>query len=297
VESAAKAAGLSVVTTGEGRDFSGGRTVRFMLALASNPARTHLLELSAGFDFSGAPLQSAVESYLQETATRMKNPRPDCYVTLHGVPLSLGKFEWPIHGSTSGADTLIVPGEAWLEDSKETGLHAKIAAAITQTLGDVIFAPEQPLAEGMIFNAVRKMTDQGQIELVKSGNLQPVPVTTRYWSPKLKKFLFNDTTAEQRSEFLASKVYWLSGVLGGGEPVWLADPRDAQYLDTTVEDLKQTAQALAAEGLVQLAEDEFGKPTEVLMARKDHYEKVLADMLDFIKPSFNEQMRAGHTNM
>ncbi|MCL2660779.1 MAG: hypothetical protein FWD64_09725, partial [Acidobacteriaceae bacterium] len=133
VESAAKAAGLSVVTTGEGRDFSGGRTMRFMLALASNPAKTHLLELSAGFDFSGSPLQSAVESYLQETATRMKNPRPDCYVTLHGVPLSLGKFEWPIHGSTSGADTLVVPGEAWLEDGKETGLHAKISAAISQT--------------------------------------------------------------------------------------------------------------------------------------------------------------------
>jgi hypothetical protein len=297
VEAAAKAAGLVVVATNEGKDFSGGPTAKFTLALASNTAKTQTLELSAGFDFSGA-LKGVVENYLKEMAVRLKNPRPDCWLTLHGLPLSFGKFEWPFHASTSGADTFIVHGEVRLEEGNESILHAKVSASMTQTFAEVVPALEQPFAEGFIYNAIRKTMDQGQLELVKSGNRQPVPVTTRYYSSKRQKFIFNDTTASQRHEFLTAKAFWLSGVLGGGEPVWLVDPRDAQYLDTTVEELKKTAEALAAEGLVRLAANtEFATPTEALMGHKAQYEKELAEALAFIKPSFNEDMRAGHTNM
>ncbi|HEY8996637.1 MAG TPA: hypothetical protein VIM60_01990, partial [Edaphobacter sp.] len=265
VEVAAKAAGLVVVSVAEGKDFSGGPTARFTLALATNNARQQTLELSAAFDFSQGPLKGVVESYLKESATRLKNPRPDCYLTMLGLPLSFSNFAWPFHGSTSGADTFIVHGDAKLEDGQESVLHAKVAASMTRTFAEVVPALEQPFAEGFIYNAIRKTMDQGQIELVKSGNRQPVPVTTRYYSSKQKKFIFNDTTEEQRMEFLAAKVFWLSGVLGGGEPVWLADPRDAQYLDTTVEDLKKTAAAVAHEGIVRLAADtEFATPTEAL---------------------------------
>jgi hypothetical protein len=298
VEVAAKAAGLVVVASEEGKDFSGGPTARFTLGLASNPAKTQTLELSAAFDFSQGPLKGVVENYLAEAATRLKNPRPDCYLALHGLPLSFGKFEWPFHGSTSGADTYIVHGEIRLEDGNESVLHSKIAASMTVTFAEVVAALEQPFAESFIYNAVRKTMDQGQLELVKSGNRQPVPVTTRYYSSKQKRFIFNDTTEAQRQEYLAAKVFWLSGVLGGGEPVWLADPRDAQYLNTTVEDLKKVAAAVAGEGMIRLAADtEFATPTEALMGLKDGYEQEMADALKFIKPSFNEEMRAGHTNM
>ena len=140
--------------------------------------------------------------------------------------------------------------------------------------------------------------DQGQLELVKSGNRQPVPLTTRYYSAKQKKFVFNDTTAEQRHAYLASKLYWLSGVLGGGEPVWLLDPRDAQYLDTTGDELRGTVGTLLAEGLLRLAADaEYGAPTDKLMERREAYQAELAHALDSIKPAFNEEMRSGLTNM
>jgi hypothetical protein len=166
------------------------------------------------------------------------------------------------------------------------------------TFRDVVAAPEQPFAEGFIYNAVRKTMDQGQLELVKSGNRQPVPLTTRYYSVKQKKFIFNDSSEEQRRSFLAGKVYWLSGVLGGGEPVWLLDPRDVQYLDATVDELRGTAEGLAAEGLVQPAADqEYGAPTAKLMAQRDAYLEQLARTLQSIKPAFNEEMRGGLTNM
>jgi hypothetical protein len=298
VETAAKAAGLVVVSVEEGKDFSGGPTARFTLALASNNAKKQTLELSAAFDFSQGPLKGVVESYLKESATRLRNPRPDCYLTMLGLPLSFGNFSWPFHSSTSGADTQIVHGEARLEDGNESILHAKIAASMTVTFAEVVPALEQPFAETFIYNAVRKTMDQGQLELVKSGNRQPVPVTTRYYSAKQKRFIFNDTTETQRQEFLAAKVFWLSGVLGGGEPVWLADPRDAQYLNTTVEDLRKVAEAVAHEGVIRLTADtDFATPAEALMGHRDGYFQELEAGLKFTKPSFNEEMRAGHTNM
>jgi hypothetical protein len=218
-------------------------------------------------------------------------------VTLHGLPLSFGGFGWPFHESTSGADTSLVHGEVRLEDGGESVLHAKIAASMTVTFRDIVAAPEQPFAESFIYNAVRKTMDQGQLELVKSGNRQPVPLTTRYYSMRQKKFVFNDTTGEQRKSFLAAKVYWLSGVLGGGGPVWLLDPRDAQYLDTTVEELAAEAGVLAAEGLLTQADREYAAPTARLMERGEAYRAELARTLEAIKPAFNEDMRHGHTNM
>jgi hypothetical protein len=298
VDAAAKAAGLVVASSEVGQDFSGQPTTRFKLALAEDAAKTQVLELSDRFDFSRADLLAEVGVYMAETAKRLKNPRPDCYLTLHGLPLSFAKFTWPFHASSSGADTFLVHGEVRLEDGEPSLLHAKVAASMTVTFAEIVKAPEQPFAESFIYNAVRKTMDQGQLELVKSGNRQPVPVTTRYYSPWQKKFNFNDTKEPQRQEYLAAKVFWLSGVLGEGKPVWLADPRDAQYLNTTVAELNKTAQALAGEGLIRLASDtEFGTPTEALMGHRPQYATEVAQALAFIKPSFNEEMRGGHTNM
>jgi hypothetical protein len=298
VEAAAKAAGLVVVSTEAGEKYSGGATAKFTLALAADPAKTQLLELSEGFEFGRTDLRDGVRAYLAESAKRLKNPRPDCYLTLHNLPLSFGKFGWPFHESTSGADTSLVHGEINLEDGSESALHAKVAVSMTVTFRDVVAAPEQPFAEGFIYNAVRKTMDQGQLELVKSGNRQPVPLTTRYYSMKQQKFIFNDTTAEQRRSFLAARVFWLSGVLGAGAPLWLLDPREVQYLDASVEELDQAVKELASEGLLQLAGDAgYGSPTAKLMERRDEYFAQLAHALEAIKPAFNESMRAGMTNM
>lgn len=296
VESAAKAAGLMVVSTAVGEGSTGAATTRYTLALNTAPARTQLLELGAGLAFDDARMLAGLETYLAEAAQRLRNPRPECYLTMIGIPLSFGRFAWPFHQSTSGADTSIVHGEIRLEDGSEAILHAKIAASMTVTFQEVV-VPEQPFAEGFIYNAVRKTLDQGQLELVKSGNRQPVPVTTRYYSARQKKFVFNDTTAEQRKAFLASKAYWLSGVLGGGQPVWLLDPRDAQYLNTTVEEMQASVEALRTEGAIDRAEPEFGASTAMLMESGEGFRTELASAMTFLKPSFNEDMRSGATNM
>jgi hypothetical protein len=121
-------------------------------------------------------------------------------------------------------------------------------------------------------------------------------VTTRYYSRWQKKFLFTETSDAVRLEYLLRKVYWLSGVLGEGKPVWIADPRDAQYLNTTEEDLLRMAGNEAGEGLLAL-DGEFAAATVQLMARAPQYQAALEAALNFTKPQFNESMRSGQANM
>lgn len=285
-----------IVSTEPGEGSTGAATTRYTLALNAEPAKTQLLELGPHVAFDNAAMVDGLRSFLAEAAKRMRNPRPECYLTMIGIPLSFGRFAWPFHQSTSGADTSIVHGEIHLEDGGEPLLHAKIAASMTVTFQEVV-VPEQPFAEGFIYNAVRKTMDQGQLELVKSGNRQPVPVTTRYYSARQKKFVFNDTTPEQRKAFLAGKAYWLSVVLGGRQPVWLLDPRDAQYLNSTVEEMRGAVEALRSEGAIDRADPEFGVATARLMETGDAFKAELASAMTFLKPSFNEAMRSGLTNM
>jgi DNA-binding ferritin-like protein len=79
--------------------------------------------------------------------------------------------------------------------------------------------------------------------------------------------------------------------------VWLLDPRDAQYLNSTVEELRRAAATLVSEGLLRSADEEYGAATAKLMERREAYLAQLAWMLEFIRPSFNEEMRHGSTNM
>jgi hypothetical protein len=296
LEAAARAAGLTLLADEPGTDFAGLPTTRAVVALASDQTKQLVLELSAAFDAANPRFAASLTTFFAETAQRLRNPRPECALTLHGLPLAFEGFAWPFHASTSGADTFIVHGNIRLADGTDTALNAKISAAMTQTFATVVPALEQPFAEGFIYNAVRKTLDQGQLELVKSGNRQPVPVTTRYYSMKQQVFIFNDTTPQQRHDFLAAKVFWMSYVLGGDAPVWIADPRDAQYLNTTVAELQATAVTLAGEGLV-LLDGDWASATDTLRTEEDTYRAQVAEALAFIKPSFNEEMRGGHTNM
>ncbi|HEX6773827.1 MAG TPA: hypothetical protein VF126_17460 [Acidobacteriaceae bacterium] len=298
IEEAAHKAGLTVVSTSEGTDFHGMPTSIFRLGLTQDaPAeRTLALELNEGFAPADGQQKQGLASYLAAAAKRLRNPNPNALVTLAGLPLAFREFKWPFHLSTSGADTYLVHGVVGLEDGSGSPLHAKVAASLTVTFMEVVPAPEQPYAESFLYNAVRKTLDQGQLEMLKSGNRQPVPVTTRYYSRWKNSFVFSDSNETSRREFLALKVYWLSAVLGSNQPVWIADPYDAQYLNTTPEALQKDAAELAKDGLVTL-EGDFAAATAKLAGAAEHYRALLAHALSLTKPEFNEEMRHGHTNM
>jgi hypothetical protein len=189
--------------------------------------------------------------------------RPLHFVTLSGVPIHVSELKWPFHPSTSGADWHVLHGRAELLGSNE-GLHVEVAVGMTQTMKDALGSLEPDNAESMVVNAIRKTIDNGQLAFVKSGKLQPVHVTSRFYSFVTKRIQFPTQTEQDVMEMLKRRVFWLGAKSGKGAPVSVAHPYDCQYVNFSREKMVELAQKLAAQGLLNL-ESEFATATSELL--------------------------------
>src|SRR6202162_3988095 len=152
-----------------------------------------------------------------------------CYVPRTGLPLSF-KLEWPFRRATSGADFDVLHAVITLENSD--GLRALVAVNLSVTLREVLPSLEAKDTEGLVINALRKEVDHKQTEFVKSGKLVPLPFSSRHYNFKLKQWVFGKATDDEIASMIERKVYWQTRVVGG--EVWLGDPTEALYVDTTL---------------------------------------------------------------
>jgi len=189
--------------------------------------------------------------------------RPLHFVTLSGVPIHVSELKWPFHPSTSGADWHVLHGRAELLGSDE-GLHVEVAVGMTQTMKDALGSLEPENAESLVVNSIRKTIDNGQLAFVKSGKLQPVHVTSRFYSFVTKRIQFPTQTEQDVMEMLKRRVFWLGAKSGKGAPVNVAHPYDCQYVNFSREKMVELAQKLAAQGLLNL-ESEFATATSALL--------------------------------
>jgi hypothetical protein len=189
--------------------------------------------------------------------------RPLHFVTLSGVPVDISELKWPFHASTSGADWHVLHGRAELLGSEE-GLHVEVAVGMTQTMKDALGSLDPENAEGLVVNSIRKTIDNGQLAFVKSGKLQPVHVTSRFYSFVSKRIQFPTQSEQDVLEMLKRRVFWLSAKTGKGTPVSVAHPFDCQYVNFSREKMLELAQQLAAQGLLRL-ESEFATATGALL--------------------------------
>jgi hypothetical protein len=208
------------------------------------------------------------------------------WVTLSGLPLTF-RLEWPFRQSTSGADFWVLHGEIRLEGSD--GLHAPVAVNLSQTVREVMPSLDPADAEAPVINALRKEVDRRQIEFLKSGKLLPVPFSSRHYDFKRGHWVFGKATDEKMAEFVERKVYWdtklgnsplkpnagLNGAPASsddGTRVWIGDPAEAQYLQTTPAHLIEVAARLvAAQGLIRI-DGEFAEATPGLMHQAERFE-------------------------
>jgi hypothetical protein len=195
------------------------------------------------------------------------------YVTETALPLSF-KFNWPFHASTSGADFHVLHSEITLENSG--GLRAPVAVNLSATLREILPSLEQKDCEGPVISALRSYVDRKQIEFVKSGKLVPLPFSSRHYDFKRNRWVFAKGTDEAISKLIARKVYWQTQLVGGD--VWLADPIEALYMQTTIDHVLEIAGALSKEGLFTLAN---GRATAspALMSQKERFEAEMAQAL------------------
>jgi hypothetical protein len=189
--------------------------------------------------------------------------RPLHFVTLSGVPIFVSELKWPFHASTSGADWHILHGRAELLGNDD-GLHVEVAVGMTQTMKDALGSLNPENAEGLVVNSIRKTIDNGQLAFVKSGKLQPVHVTSRFYSFRDKQIQFPSQSEQDVLEMLKRRVFWLSAKTGKGAPVSIAHPYDCEYVNFSRDKMLSLAQQLAAQGLISL-ESEFATATDALL--------------------------------
>ena len=207
-------------------------------------------------------------------STLTQTPTPKTiYVTRTGLPLSL-KLEWPFRHATSGADFDVLHTVITLENSE--GLRALVAVNLSATLREVLSSLEPRDTEGPVINALRKEVDHKQTEFVKSGKLVPLPFSSRHYSFKLKEWVFGKATDEEIARMIERKVYWQTRLVGGD--VWLGDPTEALYLDTTTDHIAELAAGLAQQGLFTMAR-RYATALPALMDQKDRFESEMAAAL------------------
>jgi hypothetical protein len=191
------------------------------------------------------------------------------YVCLSGLPLSF-HLEWPFRKSTSGADFYVLHADIALENS--AGLHAPVSVNLSATVYEVMASLEPKDIEAPVINALRKEVDRRQIEFLKSGKRVPVQFSSRYYDFKRSKWVFGKATDENVGLLVARKVYWQTKVAGG--PVWIGDPTEALFLETTPAHLIEVGQKLRDQELITL-EGEWASANASLMAQSEKFE---ADM-------------------
>lgn len=208
------------------------------------------------------------------------------WVTMTGLPLTM-KLKWPFHQSTSGADFWVLHGDIALEGSE--GLHAPVAVNLSQTVREVLPSMEPKDAEAPVINALRKEVDKRQIEFLKSGKLLPVPFSSRHYDFKRHQWVFGKASDEAIAEFVEKKVFWETKLkspllaaedaarngapASGSVRVWIGDPTEAQYLQTTPQHLIEVAARLvAAQGLIKI-DGEWAEATSALMNHAERFEE------------------------
>jgi hypothetical protein len=211
------------------------------------------------------------------------------YVTLRGLPLLID-FKWPFHSSTAGADFWVLHADARLGNSD--GLHAPVAVNLSATVREVLPSMEPKDVEGPVVNALRNEVDRRQLEFVKSGKLVPVQFSSRYYDFKRGKWVFGRASDEEINNLIMRKVFWHSRLLGGN--VWIGDPAEALYVETTVPHVLEIARGMAESGLMTV-EGEWASANAALLALAEKFESDMKSALAELekKHAFEDAKRAG----
>jgi|ERR1022692_1353876 hypothetical protein len=192
------------------------------------------------------------------------------YVTRTGLPLSF-KLEWPFRHATSGADFDVLHTAITLENSE--GLRALVAVNLSVTVREVLPSLDPKDTEAPVINALRKEVDNKQIEFVKSGKLVPLPFSSRHYSFKLRQWVFGKATDEEIARLIERKVYWQTRLAGGD--VWLGDPTEALYLDTSTDHIAELAAKIGQQGLFTMAR-RYATALPRLMNQDERFETEMA---------------------
>jgi hypothetical protein len=232
------------------------------------------------------------------------------WVTLTGLPLTIS-LEWPFHRSTSGADFWVLHGDIRLEntDGLHAPVAVNLSATVREVVaslepGDV----EAPVINALRKEVDRRQIEfvkSGKLKPVpfssrhydfKRGKWVFGKATDEVIATFLERKVYWGTKAS--TDHLVPSTERASGggapVVGSGDgggnqvphfvrndksgeradsnkKIWIGDPTEAQYLETTPGHLMEIAGRVASGGLVRM-EGEWAVATVELMGQADRFE-------------------------
>lgn len=197
----------------------------------------------------------------------MENQNP-VYLTISGLPLSFA-FEWPFHQSTSGADFFVLHGSTRLEDG--TGLRAEFAIHLSQTMQALLPSRDEQGALPFAINVVRKVVETKDLEFLKSGKRQPIPLSSRFKNFRENSWRFMTPDPAEVKEMIRQTVFWAGHKMGRAR-VNVADETNALYTAMPEEKLLELARELGADGWIEL-DGHFAAPSKKMLDVAAEFEK------------------------
>jgi hypothetical protein len=176
---------------------------------------------------------------------------------------------WPIHQSTSGADFDVLHGTTWLEDG--TGLRADFSIHLSQTMHELLPSQEESAALPYVINVVRKVIETKDLEFLKSGKRQPIPLSSRFKNIKANSWRFMTPTEAEVKEMLRRTVFWVGHKIGQVR-VNIADETNAVYLATRKSKLLDLGLQLAAEGWIEI-DGHYAVASQKMLGQATQFEK------------------------
>jgi len=239
------------------------------------------------------------------------------WVTLGGLPLSI-ELEWPFHRSGSGADFWVLHGDIRLEgtDGLHAPVAVNLSATVREVMPSLEAKDAQaPVINALRKEVDRKQIEfvkSGKLKPV-SFSSRHYDFKRQKWvfgkatDEAIAEFLLRKVYWETR---LSTEYRVPSTERGGSESgpasrgdageqqvphfvrndksaegadskkkVWIGDPAEAQYLESTPEHLAGIAAKLAGDGLVRM-DGEFAVATDALMAQAEKFEGAMRSAVE-----------------
>jgi len=251
--------GSRILRVKEPRTFHNGYSYYFEVT-AYDKATDFCLPAEALEDMEGTPgYKHHAKEFARAIEKRLRNPRPQAFVTRTGVPIEVESF-WPHESWAGRAASFVRTNVRNVKDSK----LAKCFVVVTHQQ-HIFDLKENPFLEfGGIINGVRHAVDAGNLVFYSDSEhpdtLQRVDLYLGAHQRQEPKTLEN---------FLEAKVFWLGFKSGNARSsVWIGDPWDADYLGHSTPELVREAEVLEARSIVHLDDSrEFASAGQQLLLR------------------------------
>ena len=136
---------------------------------------------------------------------------------------------------------------------------------------DLLPAPDPDTALPYVINVVRKVVETKDLEFLKSGKRQPIPLSSRFKNIKQNSWRFMTPNEAEVKDMVRRTVFWVGHKLGRTR-VNIADEINAVYVATRKSKLLDMGLELASEGWIEL-DGHYAVASQKMLGAAAQFEK------------------------